>query len=632
MLFSKEYSLKKSKRILRHAFHLILKKKKRLSSDALRALKEALLPLQEAILKKDRSQATTFAKHIESLCLIHLRKTGWDQLKELIFALSFALIVAVLIRQMWFEFYEIPSGSMRPTFKEQDRLAVSKTDFGINIPLVPDTFYFDPNLVQRNNIIIFTGENMDIRDVDTLYFYLFPGKKQYVKRLIGKPQDTLYFYGGLIYGIDAEGNDITSELQPEILNKIDHIPFIDFDRKLVLPPAPTNGVYSPAFVYQMNEPVVKLSMQGSTQAVGEMIVPAQIRTPQTPQVADYGDLWGIKNYAMVRLLKKDQVKSFTDQDPASLGDGLLYLEIHHHPTLTSVRLIRDEYGRLRPAFGLSTSLIPLQESHLRTLFQNLYTARFEVRNGIAFRYGADPKTAIKNIFAPRLTDVPDGTYEFYDGKAQQILWQGVTKTLPEDHPLYRFEPATVQLLFNLGIEWDTRFSPQVKGQRLFPARYAYFRSGDLYVMGAPILQKEDPTLLSFLEKEGERKAASPSQHPYQPFEDLGPPLKEDGTLDRDLIRSAGLVIPQDMYLGLGDNYAMSSDSRDFGFIPQNNLRGGPDFIFWPPGPRFGHPLQPGYPFLNLPRIVIWTLAGICIVLGLCYRARRNRLPLSIEEL
>jgi len=107
----------------------------------------------------------------------------------------FALLVAVLIRTMWFELYTIPTGSMRPTLKEQDFLVVSKTDYGINVPLQAAHFYFDPTLVQRGSIIVFNGENMDIEDADTTYFYLFPGKKQFVKRLIGKPGDSLYFYG-----------------------------------------------------------------------------------------------------------------------------------------------------------------------------------------------------------------------------------------------------------------------------------------------------------------------------------------------------------------------------------------------------------------------------------------------------
>ena len=112
------------------------------------------------------------------------------------------------------------SGSMRPTLKEKDMLLVSKTDFGINIPLQAKHLYFDQDLLKRGSIVIFTSKNLDISDQNMLYFYLFPGKKQLVKRLIGKPGDILYFYGGRIYGIDKHGNEIkerseehTSELQ-----------------------------------------------------------------------------------------------------------------------------------------------------------------------------------------------------------------------------------------------------------------------------------------------------------------------------------------------------------------------------------------------------------------------------------
>jgi signal peptidase I len=537
----------------------------------------------------------------------------------------------VLVRQVWFEFYEIPSGSMRPTLKEQDRLVVSKTDFGINYPLRPTEFYFDPNLVQRSGIVIFTGENMDIRDVDTMYFYIFPGKKQYIKRMIGKPGDILYFYGGLIYGLDADHRDISSELQMDPLKSIEHIPFIDFDRKLSIPQNPIGGgIYSPVFIYQMNEPVVKLSVSSHGMPYGEMVVPSQIHMSGAPPIKNYGDLWGFKNYGMVRLLTRDQVKNLADQNPSSMEEGLLYLEIHHHPSIANVKIVRDEFGRLRPSIGLSTSIIPLQESHLKSIFQNMYTARFIVKDGFAYRYGADPKNSLGNTFLPRLDNVPNGCYEFYHGIAYEILWQGITKQLPSNHPLYQLEPARVQLLFNLGIEWDTRFSPHVKNQRLVPARYTYFREKELYLLGAPILREEDTTLLNFLKRENERKELSSPQSPYQPFEDLGPPTNKEGSLNVDFILQNGIRIPPQRYLVLGDNHAMSADSRDFGFVPEPNLRGGPEWIFWPPGPRWGIPNQPSYPFMNFPRSIVWLIAAICIGTGYIYWRKRNHLPLKIE--
>ncbi len=623
----KIYSLKKCKHILRHIYHRFLKKKKDLSQEARSAIEEALLALQKEVMEKNREKASELTHKLESLSIVHLKKTGWEQFKELFLSLAFALVVAILVRQMWFEFYEIPTGSMRPTFKEQDRLAVTKTSFGVNVPLKPSEFYFNPDLVQRNGIVIFTGENMDIRDVDTMYFYLFPGKKQYIKRLIGKPGDILYFYGGKIYGVDREGNDISANLEPNILNKIEHIPFIDFDRKLLLPPNPINGTYSPVFIYQMNEPVVKLYVTSAHQVHGEMVNPPQIHAQGEPPVTSYGDLWGFKNYGMVRLLTRDQVKNLTDQNLAEMEEGLLYLEVRHHPSIANVKMIRDEYGRLRPSIGLSSSIIPLQEEHLKEIMRHMYTARFEVKNGKAYRYGMDSNAASSNIFLPSLPGVADGCYEFYNGVAQEIKWQGISMELPKTNPIYHFSPENVQLFFNLGIEWDTRFSPQIKNQRLMPARYTYFRDGDLYLLGAPIVTKTDDTMTNFLYREHLREEASNPQSPYLPFEDLGPPIT-NGSLDTDLIRQNGLQIPDKMYMVLGDNHAMSADSRDFGFVPQENLRGAPDLIFWPPGNRWGFPLQPGYPFLNGPRAIVWLLAAICIFGGTLYYRRKNKLPLK----
>jgi signal peptidase I len=623
----KIYSLRKSKHILRHVYHLFQKKKKKLLPDAQRALQDALVALQTEVMKKNREAASTLAMQVETLSVMHLKKSSIDHVKELVFALALALVVAVLVRQMWFEFYEIPSGSMRPTFKEADRLVVSKTDFGINIPLRPAEFYFDPDLVQRSGIVIFTGENMDIRDVDTMYFYLFPGTKQYVKRMIGKPGDILYFYGGLIYGIDENGREISSELQWDSLAAIDHIPFIDFDRKLMIPPNPTSGIYAPVYVYQMNEPVAKLYLNANQQPTGEMVVPQQIHAPGAPPIADYGDLWGFNNYGMVRLLNRDQIKNFTDANLAAMEEGLLYLEIRHHPTLSSIKLIRDEMGRLRPTIGLSYSYIPLQEEQLKAIFQSMYTSRFFVKNGKAYRFGMDANAAKSSIFLPHLIDVPDGCYEFYEGKAYEVKWQGITSELPSNHPLYRFDPVCIQLLFNLGIEWDTRFSPHMRNQRIFPARYAYFRDGDFYLLGNPVLKKTDPVLENFLHRENARKATSTVQSPYQPFADAGPPMK-GGKLDLDFLRQNGLLIPPKSYLVLGDNHAMSGDSREFGFVPESNLRGGPEFIFWPPGPRWGMPNQPTYLLMNLPRAIVWVLAAISITGARLHWRKRNTLPLK----
>lgn len=618
----KHLQRRKAKKLLISVYHRYLKLKKKLPASTREEVKEKLLELQTAILAKDDQKCAALLAPVQQLYTDYLKKTQFQQIRDFIIGIGVALFVAVLIRQMWFELYEIPTGSMRPTFKEQDRLSVSKTDFGVNYPLTPGHFYFSSDLIKRSNTFIFTTENMDFADADTVYFGIFPGKKLLVKRLMGKPGDTLYFYGGLMYGIDHTGKDISPELQLETLSKIDHIPFISFEGTQTITTASIfPGVYSPVMIYQMNEPIARLYAQNPAVARGELLPNLTKNNPSL----HYYQLWGLGNYAMARLLTKEQVRMFTDQDPTQMEEGVLYLEIRHHPSLSGARMGYDEAHRLRPLLGLSTSIIPLQEHHLKTLMQNLYTARFVINKGFAHRYGIDPKRYGQQSFFPYLPGIPDGMYEFYYGKAYSVRWEGLTRELPTSNPLYWFDHQRTQLFFNIGMEFDTRYNPQSKDQTVFPSRYAYFRNGDLYLMGAPILLKDDPTLLRFIEREEKREASS--RLPYIPFVDQGPPILADGTLDINKIKQYGLTVPPKSYLGLGDNHANSGDSRQFGFIPEANLRGGPSFIFWPPGSRFGAPNQPGYPFLNPGRIVIWSLAALGFGAWWIIHRRRTHLPL-----
>lgn len=607
------YSLKKSTHILFQAVSRYKTRKKYLSAAAKDELRGVMTHLQNALLAKDQSAAALSAQNLERLYQIHLKKSPGAAFVSSLFSLAVALLIAVIIRGAWFELYVIPSGSMRPTLREQDMLTVSKTRFGINIPLQLGHFTFYPDLVKRNSIFIFTGENMPIPDVDTYNFYLFPAKKQYVKRLIAKPGDTLYFYGGLIYGMDQAGKDISPELQINRLADIDHIPFLRFEGKVTTPPASTRQIASPATLHLMNIPIAKLSATSNHSAEGEMLVPG---------VTHYSDLWGIGNYALARILSQKEMQQRYPQEAPQISSAPYYLELEHSPSLQDLTIRRDDHGRMRPAFAFEHSLLPLSQEHIETLFHNLYTARFVVKEGFARRWGSGNWNS---AFAVSLPGVPNGEYEFFAGKGYQVRWRGVTSELPASHPLMHFDMQTAVLFFNTGIEMSSYFLPQ-NDPIVFPARYAYFRNGDLYLMGAPILTKADPALESFVERELQREQNATSLRPYIPFVDHGAPLAADGSLDRAFLKKFGLTIPANSYLGLGDNHAMSSDCREFGFVPQENLRGGPSLLFWPPGHRWGAPNQPSLPLFTPPRLTIWILAAIIGSIWTYIHISRRRLP------
>jgi signal peptidase I len=620
----KLYSLSKSRGILKSVYAWYKRKGNKLPIGQLDHLETHMASLDQALLHKNREEASQQAKELELFSDKHCKKSILEYAWELGVALLVALVIATIVRQMWFELYEIPTGSMRPTFREQDHLTVTKTAFGINYPLETKHLYFDPNLVQRTSILIFSGDKLPLPDVDTTYFGIFPYKKRYIKRLIGKPGDSIYFYGGRLYGVDKEGNDISELRESPWMQSLEHIPFLSFEG------SPARGNDGSVFLRHMHIPYGKLTSFGINQVAGEVFdgtswvkdQPLAQTTPHTT-IQTYSDVFGMRNFAEARLLTKEELKQLSlDQD---VPEGVLYLQLHHTPSLTYPKPVN---GQGNYAVIGYTAILPLQQHHLDELMNHLYTARFVVSDGKGRNYSLSNKRT--RLDQADMSGVPDGTYEFYSGKASQINWGGIESKVLADSPLYSHDPKNIQKFYNLGIEMSTYLMPSPRNESHFPNRYAYFRDGDLYLLGAPILKKDDPTLKAFNESEMKKQSQSTPKAPYVAFKDYGAPLK-DGKIDVDFIRTFGVKVPDQQYLVLGDNHAMSSDSRIFGFVPQNNLQGAPSLIIWPPGERLGDPSQKPYPFMNLPRAIVWAIAGLGGVIWYLIHQYRQRQPIFAKK-
>lgn len=622
----KKYSLKKIRNLTYHLYRWYVRHGKNIPEGERAAIERLFKNVDGALLSKDKVLANEEYGHLETAMERKRQNPFWKYPLEFIGALAFALLVATVIRQMVFEPYEIPSGSMRPTFEEQDHLIVSKSAFGINIPFTTGHFLFDPSLLPLASVIVFSAEGIDLPDTDTKYFWLFPAKKRYIKRCMGRPGDALYFYGGLLYGIDKDGNDLIRLREAPFNTTLDHVPFLQFSGMVAHSQPSINGM---EFTYShFHQPIGKMvysshaEVQGLVYNGSEWVKdqPAALKSPHR-EIKTFSDYFGISNYAMCRLLNKDEMGKLYPEFKRGEGSSL-FLEILHTPRLAPLpakgKSAMNPLGRL----AYESSILPLTSKEIERLQHTLYTSRFTVVNGRAHRFDAHSYAQYDVPFP----HVPDGTYEFQDGKAYQIGFLGWRTELSKEHPIYNFTLRSLQNLFNYGLEFTTALNPLLN-DTIFPARYAYYREGDFYVMGRKLLDQSDPQLSRFVESET-KKGAQPS---YVPFIDRGPPLK-DGKIDAGFIRTFGYNLGPKEYLALGDNYAMSADSRIFGSVPQGNLEGTPSFLLWPIQERFGVPKDISYQGISWPSVIVWTVFISACTTFIWWERRKKALPIFKQGL
>lgn len=104
--------------------------------------------------------------------------------REWIESIIVAFLLAMVIRAFVIQAFKIPTGSMRPTLLEGDLILVNKFIYGARIPFTDKRL---PAIREpkRGDVIVF----------------IFPGdrKKDFIKRLVGLPGESVEIKSGTIY-------------------------------------------------------------------------------------------------------------------------------------------------------------------------------------------------------------------------------------------------------------------------------------------------------------------------------------------------------------------------------------------------------------------------------------------------
>ena len=114
------------------------------------------------------------------------KESVWETLKTIIYA----ILIALLIRSLFFEPFRIPSGSMYPTLEVGDYLFVSKYTYGYSkhsfpFSLAPIKGRIFASKPKRGDIVVFK--------------YPKDNRTDFIKRIIGLEGDTIQMSRGRLY-------------------------------------------------------------------------------------------------------------------------------------------------------------------------------------------------------------------------------------------------------------------------------------------------------------------------------------------------------------------------------------------------------------------------------------------------
>ncbi len=182
--------------MIKEARILLRRKARKVTSEGRQEVEERIADLERACSKKAKKQIENGKVALRKAVARHIPRTKLDVVAEYAYSLATAVLIALVIRHFGVEPFKIPSGSMIPTLRIGDKILVNKFIYGLRIPF-SKTRLISVSKPDRWDVIVFTTQG--IPDASQ-----YP--KNFVKRVVGLPGETLEIRDGEIYKYVPDGN------------------------------------------------------------------------------------------------------------------------------------------------------------------------------------------------------------------------------------------------------------------------------------------------------------------------------------------------------------------------------------------------------------------------------------------